>query len=348
MALPEQIRKQTEAADEILRQLNADREQGSESEVPVVQEVPPTDTQAIEESFASDSATQQSAVEQTADDTRSQEETYEHKYRTLQGKYNVEIPRLQHQNRDLVQRMQQLEQLLASMSSEPQSRAPQGQPQAATAQRYVTDEDVADYGDSIEVMRKVTREEVATLNGKISQLESLLQQVQTNVVPQVQAVAQRQAMSAEQQFWRDLTVAVPLWREINDNADFQTWLLQIDPLSGINRQTYLDDAQRSLDAGRVSQFFSTWLEISGQAVAQQTGSATRAAPAAASELERQVSPGRSRSSGAPATPKGRVYTRQDVTKFFEDVRKGTYAGREKERDQIERDIFAAQQDGRLQ
>jgi hypothetical protein len=164
------------------------------------------------------------------------------------------------------------------------------------------------------------------------------------VVPQVQAVAHRQQMTAEQQFWADLSAAVPNFRQVNDTPDFQSWLLQADPLTGITRQTYLDDAQRSLDAGRVANFFRTWLESTGQAaVAQSTG------PAASSELEKQVSPGRSRSTGTPATAKqGKVYTPQDIQKFFNDVRQGKYKGREQDRDRIERDIFAAQRENRIQ
>jgi hypothetical protein len=167
--------------------------------------------------------------------------------------------------------------------------------------------------------------------------------MQTNVVPQVQAVAQRQQLSAEQQFWTDLTGLIPNFRDINADGDFQTWLLEADPLTGITRQTYLDDAQRALDARRVSNFFRTWLDITGQAVdAQPTGRATN------SELEKQVAPGRSRGSGTPAaTNKAKVYSPQDIQKFFDDVRSGKYKGREADRDRTERDIFAAQRENRI-
>ena len=160
----------------------------------------------------------------------------------------------------------------------------------------------------------------------------------------VQAVAKQQAVSAEQQFWSELTAYVPNWRDVNDNQDFQSWLLDIDPLTGIARQTYLDDAQRSLDAGRVANFFRTWLEMTGQAaVAQSTGRVS-----VSSELEKQVSPGRSRSAAAPQSGKSKTYTPEDIRRFFEDVRTGKYKGREPERDRIERDIFSAQRENRIQ
>ena len=138
-------------------------------------------------------------------------------------------------------------------------------------------------------------------------------------VPQVQAVAQKQAVSAEQMFWADLTKNVSNWREINDNKEFHSWLLEVDPLTGISRQTYLEDAQRMMDAGRVANFFRAWLEDTGQANVAQTKSR-----ATSSELEKQVTPGRTKSAGNPQSSKAKVYTPQDIQKFFNDVRQGKY------------------------
>jgi hypothetical protein len=66
-------------------------------------------------------------------------------------------------------------------------------------------------------------------------------------------------------------------------------------------------------------------------------------------LERQVSPGRSRSTGTPATAnQGKMYSPNDIQKFFDDVRMGKFKGREQDRSRIERDIFAAQRENRIQ
>jgi hypothetical protein len=65
-------------------------------------------------------------------------------------------------------------------------------------------------------------------------------------------------------------------------------------------------------------------------------------------LEKQVSPGRSRSTGTPASAnQGKTYSPADIQKFFNDVRAGKYKGREPERSRIERDIFAAQRENRI-
>ena len=69
--------------------------------------------------------------------------------------------------------------------------------------------------------------------------------------------------------------------------------------------------------------------------------------AAASELESQVTPGRSRNTGTPTNSNAKNYTPEDIKIFFNDVRQGKYKGREAERDRIERDIFAAQRENRI-
>lgn len=335
MALPEQIRKQTEAVQELYKQLNPDENTGAEN-------TPAADgtvTPSADESTVTNTATTPPATEQKTGSDNVPEDTVLQKYKTLQGMYNAEVPRLHQQNREMTQRVQQMEQLLATLSAQQQAATTQ-QP---IVEKIVTDKDVEEYGESIDVMRKVSREELIPVAQRLAQIESMLRQMQANVVPQVQAVAQRQQVSAEQQFWADLAAAVPNFRDINGNEAFQSWLLDTDPLTGIARQTYLDDAQRNLDARRVANFFRTWLEITGQSnVAQSTGNS------AASELEKQVAPGRSRGAGASATTnKAKTYSPQDIQTFFNDVRAGKYKGREQDRSRIERDIFAAQREGRI-
>lgn len=344
MALPEQIRKQTEAVQELYKQLNTDDNTGAENSSPAdgtgASVESDTNQNPADENSVSNDAAPSPASEHKPGGDNVPEETIVQKYRTLQGMYNAEVPRLHQQNREMSQRVQQMEQLLASLSAQQHSAAPSQQ----VVDKLVTDKDVEEYGESLDVMRKVSREELIPVAQRLAQIESMLRQMQINVVPQVQAVAQRQQMSAEQQFWADLAANVPNFREINGNEAFQSWLLEADPLTGITRQTYLDDAQRNLDVRRVINFFRTWLEITGQAtVAQSTDRA------AGSELEKQVAPGRSRGSGSPAASnKAKVYTPQDIQKFFNDVRSGKYKGREQERDRIERDIFAAQRENRIQ
>lgn len=340
MALPEQLRKQTEAITEYYKQAAQGAPEGSGSEEPTDQQ---QSTQPADSEQPTETAVQPQVNEQTPAGDNSEDEnseTFAQRWRSLQGSYNAQV----RANRDLQQRLQNMEQLLATMSAQPTAAAPAATPAPVAAPKLVSEKDVEEYGDSLDVMRKVTREELHNFSSRLSQIEAAISQMQSSVVPQVQAVAKRQAATAEQQFWADLSSAVTNWRQINDNPTFQEWLLQSDPLTGITRQTYLEDAQQALDAKRVANIFRTWLANTGQAAdAQQTKRS------AASELEKQVAPGRTKSgSAAPATTnKERTYTPEDIRKFFNDVRAGKYKGREQERDRIERDIFAAQRENRI-
>jgi hypothetical protein len=346
MALPEQIRKQTEAVKEMYEQIGEDTQQGTgtpDTQVEDSTASQPTTPAQADGTSERDRAAQSSKNEQNVDDTSSEEgsakEDYVQKYKTLQGMYNAEVPRLHTTNRELQSRVQQMEQLLATLSAQNNTAH---QP-SVEASPQVTDRDREEYGESIDVMRRVSREEVTPVLQKMGQIEQLLQQLQTNVVPQVQNLTHRQAMSAEQQFWSGLTDVVPNWRDVNNDPDFQSWLLDVDPFTGVTRQTILEDAQKNLDVRRISKFFTAWLEMNGQANAAQD--TQRKSPA--SELEKQVTPGRSRSASAPSGTNAKSYSPTDIQKFFEDVRKGKYKGKEAERDRLERDIFAAQKDGRI-
>lgn len=338
MAIPAQVRKQSEAVQELYKQLNGDAapagEAPTDGEAVGSEDMDPPADEDVDETAAQAPADEHTTGASDTEDENS--ETYAQRWRSLQGSYNATV----RQKSELEQRVQQMEQLLATLSQS-QSSAPAQTEKEAEPVRYVTEQEASEYGESIDVMRKVSREELVPVAQRLAQIEGLLQQMQATVVPQVQAVSQRQQMSAEQQFWSDLTNYVPNWREVNDNDGFQSWLLEIDPLTGVNRQTYLEDAQRSLDAHRVSAFFRTWLESTGQASVAQSN------PKPAAELEKQVAPGRSRGAGSATSKQPKTYTPDDIKKFFDDVRSGKYKGREQERDRIERDIFSAQREGRI-
>ena len=100
---------------------------------------------------------------------------------------------------------------------------------------------------------------------------------------------------------------------------------EIDPLTGISRQTYLEDAQANLDSNRVAQFFMSWPGAKSTPVAQTN----RKVPS--EQLEKQVSPGRGRSGTNTMPSEGQTYSPADIEYFFNDVRKGKYRGREEER-----------------
>jgi len=329
MSIPKQVKKQSEEVQELYKQIKGEPEEAQATEAKATTDAP---VDIVEEPKTSDSveeqAPQSDKQEQTkSDDQEPKEDNWQQKYKSLQGMYNADVPRLSSENRNLTSRVTQLEQLLSTMEKPTVEESVQ-------AEKLITPEDEKEYGDSINIMRKAAREEVAQLKQQIQQLQ--------NVVPQVQQVQTQQKKSSEQNFWNTIANEIPNWQDINNEKAFQAWLLEVDPLTGINRQTYLEDAQNNLDANRVVNFFKTWEGEFGVAKDAQIDR-----KAQQSQLQKQVSPGKSRNNGTKASGQTKTYTNADIKEFFSDVRKGKYKGRDDERGRIERDIFAAQQEGRI-
>ena len=321
MSLPKQVRDQAEKAKQFY-------ENPPEGEVAGNQQPDPDGEGSVRDPEETPPAPQGGSDDGTPED-------YEQKWRSLQGSYNASMRRVS----ELEQRLVQMQTLVATMT-EVQAQPP-AQPQPEDY-RLLTDDEVSDYGESVDVMRKVSREELTPLVQRMLQIERSLGDVTGRIVPQVEGIAAHQHQTAEQTFWGTLAQIVPDWREVNEDPAFQGWLLEIDPLTGSTRQAFLERAQQSLDAHRVAQFFMAWKGGSNP----QPVPASRGNGASPSELERQIAPGRSRSS--PATGRNQqTYTAADISKFYDDVRRGAYRGREEEKNRLERDIFSAQQEGRI-
>ena len=147
MSIPKQVQKQSEEVQELYKELNGETEtvQAETAEAttePVVSNVEEQPSDSVEEQ-----APQSEASEQGTSDTQPKE-TWEQKYKTLQGMYNADVPRLNAQNREMQSRVSQLEQLLALLTINRRNQTP---PQSDP---LITDADVKEYGDSIDVMRR--------------------------------------------------------------------------------------------------------------------------------------------------------------------------------------------------
>ncbi len=319
MSIPKQVKKQVEDVQRLYEELNG----GAVEEVP-------TDDVAQDEAPAEDG---QSEVEETQDT----EETFEQKYRSLQGMYSSKVTQVQAQNAELVQRLGGMEQLISTMSATTDDAKTK---EESKPTKLISEEDTAEYGESIAIMRKAAREEMFQSDKRLEELEEAFAQVRANV-GRVETIAQAQTQTSEQLFWTKLHELMPTWQEVNDNQDFKTWLVAIDPMTGAVRQALLEDAQRQYDAARVASFFSAWQATSGAAVKATAQNDPQA------ELKAQLSPGKGRTTAPAKGVEPKTYSTEDIAKFFAAVRAGKYVGKETERDTTERDIFAAQQDGRI-
>ena len=192
MSIPKQVQKQSEEVQELYKQINGETEEAQATAEAAPEEAVNDVAEPITSDSVEEQAPQSEPQEQTeSDDQEPKQDDWQQKYRSLQGMYNADVPRLNAENRDLASRVSQLEGLLSTMQEPAQQTS-------APVEKLITDDDVKEYGDSIAVMRKAAREEVAQ---EIAQLRQQVGQLQ-GVLPQVQQVQAQQKKSGEQTFWK--------------------------------------------------------------------------------------------------------------------------------------------------
>ena len=223
---------------------------------------------------------------------------------------------------------------------------PGNQPVPTT--KRVTDKDVEVYGS--ELIDLATRAAEDAVSPKLTQLEQENQQLRQRIQQTAQQ-ADRRSVHAALALWR------PDWEAINNSPDFVAWLRLPDLYSGRIRHVMLKEAFDSGSASRVLAFFQGFLNEnpatgSLEQPQPQPGAGTQPPPQRqpAVALSTLAAPGRAKpaSGGSNASPADKpVFTRKQVSDFYTLVRKGAFAGREAEKERQEREIFAAQANGRV-
>jgi len=331
MTLPAQIQQQLDEAQSIIEQHYGEEAVAAAGEGQA--------TEAVEQAAPVESAQEPAAEQPAAQHEDENSETYAQRWRSLQGIYNATVAKAS----GAEARVQQLEQLIATMQT-----TPVVVPQPRHAPVETSKEDKEAFGDDlVDMVSRVANGAVGSAMSTVMQtLQALQRQVSqlNGVVPVVHNVAQQQRFTREEKFFAMLGEAVPDWEQVNANPGFHQWLLSADPLTGITRQTYLADAQSTFDANRTVSIFTAWKGASGTPVQQNI----KPQPSAAmSELERQVAPGRTLSATPQSTSQAKQWTTGEIAKYYDDVRRGAFKGREAERQSLERDIFDAQREGRI-
>lgn len=316
--LPSAVQRQVEAAEALLSQQ-------SQPETAVEQAQPPLE-QVVEPAQQVEPTAQATAQEPPA---QPQAENWEHKFKTLQGIFNSEMPKLQQQNKELNSRLQDALDRMEKLAVRQEH-----QEQQAQQKSKVDPKDVDDFGqDLVDMVQRVAQASLAgvaaKVDGVVSGFESRLKSLEDAIQGTTKAVAQ----TAEQAFFDRLTKLVPDWEAVNKDQAFLSWLGTVDPVYGAPRQAALDNAQRSGSAERVAAVFNAF-------------KSTQPQPAKKDALEKQVSP--KAAASAPVTPQGKpVLTQKQVSDFYNDVGKGKYRGRDAEMQRLEAIINEAIAEGRI-
>lgn len=302
MPLPRAVLEAEEKANQAYEELLKQQQSPEDGDTPP-QDPPPADPPA-------DPPVPPQPASDSTPPAAQQDEQLEHRYKVLQGKYNSEVPRLAAENKDLKQRLQDLEHSLETLKN------------AKPLEPLVKPEEIEEYGEGlIDVARRIAREELAAKQAEIDALKAKIDSV-SNVT----------AQKVESDFFKSLTEMVPDWEQVNQDAGFLTWLDEVDELTGETRQVLLSRAEKSRDAARTAKFFTTFKKASSSWAANSTKA-----------LDQQVAPA---TNNAPQTPPSKkIWTRGEVTEFYRRMRRGEVS--DKDAIAIEADIMSAQIEGRI-
>lgn len=274
------------------------------------------------------------------------EAKWEHTARTWKGRFEAQRARDQQTINQLSNELMKLRRDLEARTATPTPSLPATSP--------MTDEEREAFGpELVDVIERVANHRVA---------EALKQ----NVDPRLNQLAEQTAEQREAAMVAAIDQSLAAdgyafgFDAVNTAQSFITWLQLTDPMSGVTRQTLLQQAWNSQHGSQVLAIVRSFLNETSPRPPQPAPVVTPASPAPVPpapvaprtpqiSLASLAAPGTPRS---PAPAQGPVadkpvYTRAEVSQFYAAKRRGVYAGREAEAQGYENEIFAAQREGRI-
>lgn len=266
-------------------------------------------------------------------------EEWRHRFLSMQGRYNAQV----RTNAAMEEQMRQLGEELVRTQNMIQQPAPAATHAAPRDHgNLITDEDRANYGD--ELIDLATRAARAAVTPELDQLKA-----------ENQRLTQRVSTTGKRELFASLDKALPNWRAVNTSTQFKSWLRLPNVYTGQVRQQMLNAAVDGAEAPKVLALFKDFLAeaaATGQTAPAPQNEQPQPLPAPrtpAVDLETLAAPGRARpASGDSQVPVEKpIYSRAQISKFYDDKRRGHYAGRDAEVAAFEADLTVAQREGRI-
>ena len=328
MALPKAVQQQLDEADRLVATINGDKTGEDSSETnPENQEKDLLVNVERQENPPENETPPNNTVSQETKPQEFSDEKWAHKYHTLKGMYDAEVPRLHSQVREM---QTQIQQLIADKAEIEARKA-----EVPQVDSLITDEDKEAFGpDLIDLIERATNSKVATLANREAELVKEIKELKG----QLGNVTERQVVSEKDRFLSSLAQQVPDWETLNIDPGFLSWLQEVDPVYGIPKQVALSNAYEGGDVARVATIFNSYKgTLAPRAPKAKTGQ---------QELQRQVAPTRTRSGTPPTNSESEQYfTNQDIEQFYTDWRRGVYD--DAEAAIMEKQIHAAAAEGRI-
>lgn len=255
------------------------------------------------------------------------DDSWKAKYLTLQGMHRADVNRLTTQCDDL---KAQVTDLTSKLAAAPKAPAEAPKP----ASKLVTDKDAEEFGpELIDLIGRKAQEIADASMGKVTEELAAVKAENATLKGTVDTVTETESNRSRRQYFANLTSEVPDYETVNTNPAWLAWLLEKDLISGAPRQAHLDSAFEAMDAPRTAILFNAFK-------ATQAPAPAPAAPPTppADDLSSQITPGSTRGHVPDAKPTATTWTPAAMDKFFKDLVRGEYKGREAEADRINAEI----------
>jgi hypothetical protein len=376
VVLPPAVKKAAERADELSRQANEHRikreaDEANTPELPIAAPPTPSPSPTFQVAkFDPSNPNPPSELTMPPEKTTpppspspspspsppTENSDWEHQFQSLKGRYERETET----NRRMARQIADMQHLMASLQTAPPAPTP-STPQSGSGvrfdsgvgqPRYVTPEEVKEYGE--ELMDIVGRRAREVYEPIISQLTNELNTVRQ----QVGGVRSSVAYDASVKMYEDLAKEVPHWESINSSPEFGRWLDQPDPLTGQIRRNILAWSHRNNLTGSVIAAFKGFLSDQASFGPANGGTVpgngadgySQSNPVASTpqtDLRQFAAPGRAKTGQTQVPPEKPFFSTAEITQFYRDKTAGKYAGREAEADALERALYEAGREGRI-
>ncbi len=261
---------------------------------------------------------------------------YEQRYRTLQGKYDAEMRAM----REIVQTQQHtMDKLMEQRQSFVAPTAPAQEPQQSPTEYLrslgVSDKELEDYGELLPIVARLAQNMIKPTAAKLEAELNKTRQAAGATSAALVEDRKRALFSALDSH----QVIGTVWRALNDDTNFLEWLDQLDILSGVTRRVLLTDAFNKLDTTRVAAVFERYM---------QEDSVRRSTSGPTIDPNTLIAPGVPRG-GAAEAPGGansrRMLSEQEIANFYSRVRRKLVGAEEYKAFSAE--VAAATAEGRI-
>jgi len=347
MALPRAVKKQAKEAEELQQRLNQNPEEKAALEAEEAAKKQEAEAKAKAE--AAEKETSQAASPEVSEDlTKDQDGNWEKRFKGMKQLYDAEVPKLRGELETAYNAMREMKGEFETFKTDTQQavEAAINKP-AESVEIELTDEEREQYGDNwIGIMQKIAGQGASELAKQVVNLQqqvSDLKKGQTDIQKTVQ-------VNTTHDFYGELGRIVQektgkSWKDINTDSEFHAFLAATVPYTKNERQFYLLEAKKNLDAETAAKFY---IDFAGPSSTDKGVSSQTDEPDLNKMPEDMIQPGTTTGSGdLPPKTELKTYTGTEVTQFYRDRREGKYKGKEAEAREIEKDILAAGRAGRI-